>query len=62
MYIKMSDFFMGMGKEFTVEVLDIPKSCLKKKVIYCFTRGIRPPIFMFCSKAESSSVWGIPDL
>jgi len=23
MYIKMSDFFMGMGKQFTVEVLDI---------------------------------------
>ena len=23
MYIKMSDFFMGMGKHFTIEVLDI---------------------------------------
>ena len=22
MYIKMSDFFMGMGKQFTMEVLD----------------------------------------
>ena len=31
MYIKMSDFFMGMGKQFTVEVLDIAEKLFKNE-------------------------------
>jgi CRP-like cAMP-binding protein len=31
MYIKMSDFFMGMGKQFTVEVLDISEKLLQNE-------------------------------
>ena len=31
MYIKMSDFFMGMGKQFTVEVLDIAEKLFQNE-------------------------------
>jgi CRP-like cAMP-binding protein len=31
MYIKISDFFMGMGKNFTLEVLDIAEKLSKKE-------------------------------
>jgi CRP-like cAMP-binding protein len=39
MYIKMSDFFMGMGKNFTVEVLDIAKKLSQKEGDLLFHEG-----------------------
>ena len=37
MYIKMSDFFMGMGKQFTIEVLDIAEKLFQNdgEVLFC---------------------------
>lgn len=39
MYIKMSDFFMGMGKEFTMEVLDISERLSQKEGDRLFQEG-----------------------
>ena len=39
MYIKMSDFFMGMGKQFTVEVLDIAEKLLQNEGDILFREG-----------------------
>ena len=39
MYIKMSDFFMGMGKQFTIEVLDIAKKLFQNKGEVLFHEG-----------------------
>jgi CRP-like cAMP-binding protein len=39
MYIKMSDFFMGMGKQFTVEVLDIAEKLFQNEAEVLFQEG-----------------------
>jgi CRP-like cAMP-binding protein len=39
MYIKMSDFFMGMGKQFTVEVLDIAEKLFQNNGGVLFREG-----------------------
>jgi CRP-like cAMP-binding protein len=39
MYIKMSDFFMGMGKKFTMEVLDIAEKLSQKEGDLLFHEG-----------------------
>ena len=39
MYIKMSDFFMGMGKQFTVEVLDISEKLIQNEGDILFHEG-----------------------
>jgi len=39
MYIKMSDFFMGMGKQFTMEVLDIAAKLSQKEGAVLFNEG-----------------------
>lgn len=39
MYIKMSDFFMGMGKPFTVEVLDIAEKLSRNEGEILFHEG-----------------------
>ena len=39
MYIKMSDFFMGMGKQFTVEVLDSSEKLLQDEGDVLFHEG-----------------------
>ena len=39
MYIKMSDFFMGMGKQFTIEVLDIAEKLFQNKGEALFHEG-----------------------
>jgi CRP-like cAMP-binding protein len=39
MYIKMSDFFMGMGKNFTMEVLDISERISQKEGDLLFHEG-----------------------
>ncbi len=39
MYIKMSDFFMGMGKQFTVEVLDIAEKLFQNEGDVLFHEG-----------------------
>jgi CRP-like cAMP-binding protein len=39
MYIKMSDFFMDMGKKFTMEVLDIAEKLSHKEGDHLFHRG-----------------------
>jgi CRP-like cAMP-binding protein len=39
MYIKMSDFFMGMGKNFTMEVLDISERLSQKEGDLLFHEG-----------------------
>ena len=39
MYIKMSDFFMDMGKNFTVEVLDIAEKLSHKEGDLLFHAG-----------------------
>jgi CRP-like cAMP-binding protein len=39
MYIKMSDFFMGMGRQFTMEVLDIAKKLFRKEGEILFHEG-----------------------
>ena len=39
MYIKMSDFFMGMGKQFTVEVLDISEKLFQNEGDILFHEG-----------------------
>jgi CRP-like cAMP-binding protein len=39
MYIKMSDFFMGMGKQFTVEVLDIAEKLFQNEGDVLFREG-----------------------
>jgi CRP-like cAMP-binding protein len=39
MYIKMSDFFMGMGKQFTIEVLDIAEKLFQNKGEVLFHEG-----------------------
>lgn len=39
MYIKMSDFFMGMGKQFTVEVLDIAEKLFHNEGDVLFHEG-----------------------
>ncbi|MGD8741716.1 MAG: cyclic nucleotide-binding domain-containing protein [Desulfobacterales bacterium] len=39
MYIKMSDFFMGMGKQFTIEVLDIAEKLFQNKGAVLFHEG-----------------------
>ena len=39
MYIKMSDFFMGMGKQFTMEVLDIAEKLFQKERDILFREG-----------------------
>ena len=52
MYIKMSDFFLGMGKPFTVQVLDIAEKLYKEEGDVYFWKVTRPNIFMYCSKGE----------
>jgi len=39
MYIKMSDFFMGMGKQFAVEVLDIAEKLFQNEGDVLFFEG-----------------------
>jgi CRP-like cAMP-binding protein len=39
MYLKMSDFFMGMGKNFTMEVLDISQKLSQKEKDALFQEG-----------------------
>ncbi len=39
MYVKMSDFFMGMGKNFTVEVLDISEKLSQEEGDRLFHEG-----------------------
>ena len=39
MYIKMSDFFMGMGKKFTMEVLDIAEKLSQNEGDLLFHEG-----------------------
>jgi CRP-like cAMP-binding protein len=39
MYIKMSDFFMGMGKQFTVEVLDTAEKLFQNNGGVLFREG-----------------------
>ena len=39
MYIKMSDFFMGMGKQFTIEVLDIAEKLFHNEDEILFHEG-----------------------
>ena len=39
MYIKMSDFFMGMGKQFTIEVLDIVEKLFQNEAEVLFQEG-----------------------
>ena len=39
MYIKMSDFFMGMGKQFTIEVLDISEKLFQNEGDILFHEG-----------------------
>ena len=39
MYIKMSDFFMGMGKQFTIEVLDIAEKVFQNEGEVLFHEG-----------------------
>ena len=39
MYIKVSDFFMGMGKKFTMEVLDIAEKLSQKEGALLFHEG-----------------------
>ena len=39
MYIKMSDFFMGMGKTFTMEVLDIAEKLSQQEGDLLFNKG-----------------------
>ena len=39
MYIKMSDFFMGMGRPFTMEVLDIVEKEFQKEGDVLFREG-----------------------
>jgi len=39
MYIKMSDFFMGMGKQFTIEVLDIAEKLFQNEGAILFHEG-----------------------
>ena len=39
MYIKMSDFFMGMGKQFTIEVLDIAEKLFQNESEVLFDEG-----------------------
>jgi CRP-like cAMP-binding protein len=39
MYIKMSDFFMGMGKQFTIEVLDIAEKLFQNNGEVLFREG-----------------------
>ena len=39
MYIKMSDFFMGMGKQFTVEALDIAEKLFQNEGAILFHEG-----------------------
>ena len=39
MYIKMSDFFMGMGKDFTMEVLDVAEKLSRREKDVIFQEG-----------------------
>ena len=39
MYIKMSDFFMGMGRDFTMEVLDIAEKLSQQEKDVLFQGG-----------------------
>ena len=39
MYIKMSDFFMGMGRDFTMEVLDIADKLSQQEKDILFQEG-----------------------
>jgi CRP-like cAMP-binding protein len=39
MYIKMSDFFIGMGKQFTIEVLDIAEKLFQNDREVLFHEG-----------------------
>jgi CRP-like cAMP-binding protein len=39
MYIKMSDFFMGMGKQFTMEVLDFAEKLFQNEGEVLFHEG-----------------------
>ena len=39
MYIKMSDFFMGMGKQFTMEALDIAEKLFQTEGAVLFEEG-----------------------
>ena len=39
MYLKMSDFFMGMGRDFTMEVLDISQKLSQKEKDVLFQKG-----------------------
>ncbi len=39
MYIKMSDFFMGMGRDFTMEVMDVAEKCSQHEKDILFQEG-----------------------
>ena len=39
MYIKMSDFFIGMGRDFTMEVLDISEKLARQEKDVLFQEG-----------------------
>ena len=39
MYLKMSDFFLGMGKQFTMEALDIAEKLFQKEGEILFREG-----------------------
>ena len=52
MYIKMSDFFMGMGKQFTVEVLDIAEKLFQNEGDVLFHEGDPAKHFFVFSAAS----------
>ena len=39
MYIKMSDFFMGMGRNFTMEVMDVADKLFRQEKDMLFRKG-----------------------
>jgi CRP/FNR family cyclic AMP-dependent transcriptional regulator len=52
MYIKMSDFFMDMGKNFTMEVLDIAEKLSQKEGDLLFNEGDQAKHFFVLLKGS----------
>jgi CRP/FNR family cyclic AMP-dependent transcriptional regulator len=52
MYIKMSDFFMGMGKNFTMDVLDISEKLSQKEGFVLFKEGAPATYFYILLKGR----------
>ena len=52
MYIKMSDFFVGMGKKFTMEVLDIAEKLSHKEGDSLFHAGDQASFFYVLLKGS----------